>query len=211
MCFDLGEENRRILRQNLKRFCSRVDVIDSLEHASPESFDYLLAFEVLEHIENDSAALRQWQEFLKPGGRILLSVPAHMRKFDMDDEAMGHHRRYEKQGIHGLLQANGFSQIDVANYGFPLGNFTRNANRFLSLLSRGWQTCRFRSPGDDQLPATRQTMTQRSMQSGISRSSAVHRWSFLFKESWLRPFTWIQRCFYTRDLGDGYVVTAIKS
>src|ERR1051326_6090556 len=45
-----------------------------------ERFDAVCAFEVLEHIEDDAAALAEWAGRLRPGGWLLLSVPAHQRR-----------------------------------------------------------------------------------------------------------------------------------
>ncbi|MEL7157397.1 MAG: methyltransferase domain-containing protein, partial [Actinomycetota bacterium] len=53
-------------------------------------FDYVMAFEVLEHITDDRAALEEWLRRLRPGGRVLFSVPAHQRKYGDADRAVGH-------------------------------------------------------------------------------------------------------------------------
>ena len=46
-----------------------------------ETFDLVCAFEVLEHIEDDVGALTQWRARVRPGGWLLLSVPAYQRRF----------------------------------------------------------------------------------------------------------------------------------
>lgn len=86
----------------------------------PASFDYLAAFEVLEHIEPDLAVLTEWTACLRPGGRAVFSVPAHQRKFGRSDER--HVRRYETKELHGLLERAGFSEIRIINYGLPSQN-----------------------------------------------------------------------------------------
>lgn len=96
-------------------------------HSSPQShweakFDYLLSFEVLEHIENDRDALTLWYSWLKPGGTIILSVPAHMKKWTASDIWAGHYRRYEKPQFAELITASGFSIESIETYGFPLSN-----------------------------------------------------------------------------------------
>ena len=52
---------------------------DLSELAAGETFDLVCAFEVLEHIEDDDAALTEWRARVRPGGRLLLSVPASER------------------------------------------------------------------------------------------------------------------------------------
>lgn len=87
-----------------------------------EKFDYLFAFEVLEHIENDCAALATWWSWLRPGGVMLISVPAHMRKWTASDVWAGHFRRYERSALIELISKSGFNVEYCETYGFPLAN-----------------------------------------------------------------------------------------
>ena len=70
-------------------------------------FDSVMAFEVLEHIKDDGKALARWRRCLKPGGRLIISVPAHQSKWDASDVWAGHFRRYEKSQLKSLLGALG--------------------------------------------------------------------------------------------------------
>ncbi len=75
---ELSGKARSIAREVLagdERFSIEASVPDG----PAESFDLLTAFEVLEHIEDDAGALASWLELVKPGGQILISVPAHRR------------------------------------------------------------------------------------------------------------------------------------
>ena len=58
------------------------------------SFDVLTGVDILEHIDDDVAALREWRRVLKPGGRLFLFVPAHRWLWSLQDEISGHRRRY---------------------------------------------------------------------------------------------------------------------
>ncbi len=86
-----------------------------------EPFDVVCAFEVLEHIEDDAAALREWVDHLRPGGLLLLSTPAWQSRFGPMDTAVGHFRRYDPPALRALLHDAGL--VDVADrlYGMPLG------------------------------------------------------------------------------------------
>jgi len=87
----------------------------------PGQFDLVCAFEVLEHIDDDAAALRQWMARLRPGGWLMLSVPAHQRRYGPADELVGHFRRYDPAAMAALLAGCGLTDIEVRQYGFPLG------------------------------------------------------------------------------------------
>ncbi|HWG22570.1 class I SAM-dependent methyltransferase [Actinospica sp.] len=98
--------------------------------APEDRFDLVCAFEVLEHIEDDEKALTQWAEHLRPGGWLLLSVPAHQRRYAAADEAVGHFRRYDPDKLAELVRNIGFEDVKVREYGAPLGyllEFGRNA------------------------------------------------------------------------------------
>jgi trans-aconitate methyltransferase len=124
-CHDLGEDSRRMMREYLAYASNRITVVDDLTQLPEAAFDYLFAFEVLEHIEVDNEVLHGWMRYLKPGGRILVSVPAHARKYGRSDEIVGHVRRYEKGALQTLLSAVGVGDIRIVNYGFPVTELTR--------------------------------------------------------------------------------------
>ena len=84
-------------------------------------FDVVCAFEVLEHIEDDVAALKDWAGRLRDRGWILLSVPAHQSRFGPADTLVGHFRRYDPDAMVALLTSCGFTDVRVRQYGFPLG------------------------------------------------------------------------------------------
>ena len=67
------------------------------EKKGSENFDYVLASDVIEHIEDDRKALKNLFSFVKPGGLLILTIPAHSHLFGKRDKAWGHHRRYDKK------------------------------------------------------------------------------------------------------------------
>ncbi len=84
-------------------------------------FDLLVAFEVLEHIEDDLSALRSWTRWLNPGGHVMVSVPAHPERFGPCDEAVGHCRRYTSEALFQLCTAARLEVISVETWGMPFG------------------------------------------------------------------------------------------
>jgi len=195
VCYDLGGDTREALRRNLAPFGTQVDVIDDLDEATPGSFDYVFAFEVLEHIEADGDALRAWTRFLKPGGKLLLSVPAHARKYSDEDRSVGHYRRYEKAQLAGLIGSAGLADLRVRSYGFPITVLTRRGNE---LLTRA----KAMAYDEDQTPEAL------SIRSGVQRSEASIRIAKILNRRTLAPFALLQRLFFDSDLGDGYVAHA---
>ncbi|QQS55638.1 MAG: class I SAM-dependent methyltransferase [Candidatus Competibacteraceae bacterium] len=195
VCYDLGEESRNKLRQNLATFRARMDVVDDLCSLTPGSFDYLFAFEVLEHIEDDRAALRDWTQYLKPGGKILVTVPAHAKKFGKSDEIVGHVRRYERHELTDLLNATGYRDIHLVNYGFPLTEITRTVSNLL--------ICRENAH-------LKLTSVERSTRSSFSRPQHIRNILRGLNEGIFSPFKVLQRVFYGKDWGDGLVATARK-
>lgn len=194
-CYDLGEKSRCLLKENLAAFGKRMHVADSLGELPANSFDYLFAFEVLEHIPDDHSALVAWAWHLKPGGKILLSVPAHARKFGKSDEIVGHVRRYEKDQLRGLLSGAGFQSMCIVNYGFPITEATRRLSNWL--VGRESSHLRF-SPED------------RSIHSSFTRPPIISNIISRMGESAFTPFRAVQRIFYHFDWGDGYVAVAEK-
>ena len=86
-----------------------------------EAFDLVCAFEVIEHIEDDHAAMAEWAGRLRPGGSMLLSTPAWQRRFGAADEMVGHHRRYDPPVMRALLTDAGLVDVELVHFGAPLG------------------------------------------------------------------------------------------
>lgn len=99
-------------------------LVDAPDPAWQASKDLVCAFDVLEHIENDGAALSTWAAWLKPTGRLCISVPAHRRRWGPGDEWAGHWRRYDRSDLVELLRTQGLIIEHLECYGFPLANLT---------------------------------------------------------------------------------------
>lgn len=72
-----------------------------------QAFDFVMALDVLEHIEDDDAAIGELHRVLRPGGRALISVPCDMSLWSSHDIASGHVRRYTRQTLTELLEGAG--------------------------------------------------------------------------------------------------------
>jgi SAM-dependent methyltransferase len=85
------------------------------------AFDLVCAFEVLEHLEEDEDALTKWIDLVRPGGHLLLSVPAFQERYGPSDTYAGHIRRYEPEDLTTQLVAVGLENVTVSVYAWPLG------------------------------------------------------------------------------------------
>jgi SAM-dependent methyltransferase len=173
-------------------------------HESPQSWlqelDYLFAFEVLEHVENDRDALATWRSWLRPGATLLLSVPAHKRKWTTSDIWAGHYRRYERAELFQLVSATGFAIEHFESYGFPLANMLsplRTAVDRTALRSR-------RRPGICD-------MSSDTDRSGVDRAAASRFFPFLesLPGRLVMQFAFrLQDWSTSKDWGTGYLLLA---
>jgi SAM-dependent methyltransferase len=72
------------------------------------SFDLITASDVLEHLRDENEALQEWRRVLKPGGRLVVFVPAFMFLWSKHDVANNHYRRYRLHELEQALVENGF-------------------------------------------------------------------------------------------------------
>ncbi|MHB8485786.1 MAG: class I SAM-dependent methyltransferase [Candidatus Acidiferrales bacterium] len=92
-----------------------------------ETADSVVLVNVLEHILDDNALLLQIRQSLRPGGRVLLFVPALEWNYGSLDKAFEHHRRYSKRVLGKKLEGAGF-RVEHARY----VNFLGIASWFLA-------------------------------------------------------------------------------
>lgn len=83
-----------------------------LEHAS---FDFLAAFDVLEHLDDDAGGLKASTQCLRPGGRAVLTVPAFPSLWSYHDVQHHHKRRYTRASFEALVEAAGL-EIERISY-----------------------------------------------------------------------------------------------
>lgn len=94
-------------------------------------FDVVCAFEVIEHIQDDVAALTAWTDYVKPGGIVLLSTPAFAHRYGPSDAMVGHYRRYDPSELDALFTSSGLVDPTTVVYGAGLGHALENARNVL--------------------------------------------------------------------------------
>lgn len=80
------------------------------------AFDTAVCLNVLEHIDDDAAAVRRLGRALAPGGRLVILVPQGPALFGSLDAALGHRRRYLREGLADLLRAAGFPDPEFRHF-----------------------------------------------------------------------------------------------
>lgn len=75
-------------------------------------FDNIICLNVLEHIKDDTKALKNLFSLLKEGGYLILLVPAYHFLFGRIDKSIGHYRRYNKQQLNQTMTGIGFKIIN---------------------------------------------------------------------------------------------------
>ncbi len=182
-----------------------IKIVGKLTKQYGNSFEYLLSFEVLEHIKDDEKTLVEWAGYLKPEGILLISVPAHHSKWSNSDDWAGHYRRYERVEITNKLENAGFKVVSLHCYGWPLSNLIEPIRSWVH--GRQLKKEMLISSDND---SEKQKKTFRS---GVERpvetllyplyANWIGRYVFSF-------FIYLQRFFYSTDLGTGYLVVAKK-
>ena len=76
-----------------------------------QTFDCVMALDVIEHIDDDGAVIKEMKRLLKPDGKIIIKVTAFMFLWGLQDEAAHHKRRYTKNSLSKIITSEGFSII----------------------------------------------------------------------------------------------------
>jgi SAM-dependent methyltransferase len=116
-------------------------VLGSLEHTpfADQSFDVVLALDVLEHLADDAAGLSEAARLVRPGGLLLLTVPALPSLWGGQDVVSEHRRRYTKRTLARLFQVTALADYQVKYFNtllFPAAGLVRWSRRALGLANR---------------------------------------------------------------------------
>ncbi len=124
---ELQEEYCEVVRANLGENpylhdIIAMDIVDPKfdEKHTPlfQKFDAVFALNVIEHIKDDSLAIRNCKKLLKSGGKMIILVPAFQFLFNSFDKALGHFRRYKKKSLVSLFEKNELEVVHEQYFNF---------------------------------------------------------------------------------------------
>ena len=102
---ELDEEARSIAERRLGKGVMSAPLPD-LAGVPDRHYDLIGAFDVIEHIDDDQAALASIAKRLKRGGKLVITVPAHQWMWSAHDVVNHHKRRYSKQALRALVESS---------------------------------------------------------------------------------------------------------
>jgi SAM-dependent methyltransferase len=98
-----------------------------------DSFDLTVSLDVIEHLEDDVGALRELRRVTKPGGALLVTVPAYQWLWSGHDEINHHHRRYNRRTLLAAARKAGWQLESSTHFNFlllPVAILLRGLERF---------------------------------------------------------------------------------
>jgi 2-polyprenyl-3-methyl-5-hydroxy-6-metoxy-1,4-benzoquinol methylase len=127
-CVELDDEQRGVIEAN------GLSASPTLAGFPDARVDFVSMIHVLEHIDDDAAALREIGRTLRDRGKLLVYVPAFDLLFTSMDRRVGHLRRYRRMGLRAKVEAAGFAVL-AAEYVDSLGFLATLAYRFAGSAS----------------------------------------------------------------------------
>jgi SAM-dependent methyltransferase len=128
---ELDEEARSISEKRLGRTVMSAP-LPELAGVPEHHYDLIGAFDVIEHIDDDAAALASIATRLKSGGKFVMAVPAHQWMWTAHDLVNHHKRRYSKRALKQLIEASPMKLTKIGYFNsllFPLAVAERAASK----------------------------------------------------------------------------------
>jgi SAM-dependent methyltransferase len=153
--FEMDEEARDIAKTKLAIDVKEGMLPDNAPHA-PHSFDLVVAFDVLEHVEQDVESLATLRNQLVPGGRLIMTVPAMPWLWSNHDASHHHFRRYTSKQLKEKLLKAGLEPVRVSYFNtllFPAIAGLRLVRKIFGI----------QEAADDQMPSSRMNAILKSI------------------------------------------------
>ncbi|MEA2941560.1 MAG: hypothetical protein QOD09_2089 [Bradyrhizobium sp.] len=164
-------------------------------HDLPDDFskvDLAISYMVMEHVEDDLGFLQKIKQYVKPGGNIILAVPGRRDRWSLEDETVGHIRRYDRDDLDAVLRKADLKQVSVWSIGVPTINLLFNIS--LRMVARSGETAK--------VAQSQREQTETSGIRDIPWKTVFPSWvRLILNRTTLYPLFVIQRMFYRTGLG----------
>jgi SAM-dependent methyltransferase len=164
-------------------------------HDLPSDFtkvDIAISYMVMEHVEDDVGFIQKIAQYVNAGGSIILGVPGRRDRWSLEDETVGHIRRYDRDDLDALLRKANLSQVSVWSVGVPTINMLFNVS--LWMVARSGETTK--------VGQSQREQTETSGIRDIPWKTVFPSWVRIILNRWtLYPLFVIQRMFYRTGLG----------
>jgi len=171
----------------------RVEQADVFNELDQRGYDLVLSLMVMEHVEDDLAFAKRLAARVNPGGHLIIGVPGRRDRWSIEDETVGHWRRYERDDLARVLTDAGLRHVTVWSVAVPVANLLFHAGNLLLRLS-GETSKRNR--------LSRQAQTE---QSGIReiplKTMFPSMFKYLLNRYTMAPLFVLQRLFYRTSRG----------
>ncbi len=122
LAVDLSPRNIAVLRERFRDMpeveVAQLDLEHDIAALQQKQLDTIVCLDVLEHLADDVAMLRSFRAMIRPGGHLLLKVPACPWLFGSVDIASSHYRRYTLQHLRSIACEAGWTPLQVAYTNF---------------------------------------------------------------------------------------------
>jgi SAM-dependent methyltransferase len=102
--------------ENVRAFEGDLTSAACAAEVAPENIDTIISLNVLEHIEADRTVLEQFVKIVRPGGHVVVLVPAHPWLYTACDKSLGHVRRYTEAELREKFAAAGLEVVSLRQF-----------------------------------------------------------------------------------------------
>ena len=186
-------EAQQTLRREIESGMYSLHCGDVRHFDGDEKFDFALSMMVVEHVEEPVPFVRAIADRVVPGGLVILGAPGRKDHWSIEDETVGHLRRYEKDELAKLLADSGLENVEVWSVAVPVANLLfRLGNRMVRRSS-------------SEMTKTSLAKQEQTLTSGIRdipfKTSFPAAFRLILNRWTMFPLAWFQRFFYRSRLG----------
>lgn len=184
-------------RENLREFIDtgqyRLLLSDMFDLELPgQTFDVGISLMVMEHVQDDLGFLERLVRFITPGGHVVVAVPGRRDRWGIEDEMVGHFRRYDRGDLQAVLRAAGLTDVEVWSVAIPVANALFHLGNLLIRMSPEVRKL--------ELPRAERTRTS-GLQEIPLKTVFPPVFRLLLNRVTLSPLFVLQRLFYQTDRG----------